>query len=324
MQSTVSKDERLLSLLKKHTIVKFFTALGKVRTIWRLVWVCVVLGSTIGCLITITDRIKYLISDPLSTTISVTKQPALTFPAVTVCNLNKWRADSFHKKVSKLIREQVYTNTSDYELNCTVLESLSINIPTYEELNVQARYRVEDLITRCEFAANDCGNLTEVFEPAFTNLGICYTFNTGKVRPPLQSVGAGERHGLRLDVDVNQEQYLISDDAGIKISVHTQSEPPLPDDYGIAVPTGKKAFIHIKQQNIIDQTRSKNFKHMHCRSNDDLSTFNFLRGEFDIYLEAACLVDCQYTSIADNCACIGTRSFYSPDTEDYSLLPTVH
>ena len=58
---------------------------------------------------------------------------------------------------------------------------------------MQARYRVEDLITRCEFATNDCGNLTEVFEPVLTNLGICYTFNSGKVRPPLQSVGAGER-----------------------------------------------------------------------------------------------------------------------------------
>ena len=32
-------------------------------------------------------------------------------------------------------------------------------------------------------------------------------------------------------------------------------------------------------------------------------------------------MDCQYTSIADNCACVGARSFYSPDTADYSQLP---
>ena len=316
MQSNVSKRERLLSLLRKHNIIKSFTARGKVRTIWRLVWLAVVLGATIGCLITITDRIKYLISDPLSTTISVTKEHALTFPAVTVCNLNIWRADSFDETILGLIREQVNQNISD-ELNCDALESIFTNIPTFEELNVQARYRVEELITRCEFATNDCGNLTEVFEPVLTNLGICYTFNSGKVKPPLQSVGAGERHGLLLEVDVDQKQYLTAEDAGVKIAVHTQSEPPLPDDYGIAVPTGKKAFVRVKQLNTNYQTHSKK----HCKSNDDLSTFNFLRGEFNTYSEAACLVDCQYTSIADNCACVGARSFYSPDTADYSQLP---
>lgn len=274
----------------------------------------VVLGSTIGCLITIADRIDYLISDPLSTTISVMKEPALTFPAVTVCNLNIWKADGFDKAVSDL---HVHNNT--YELDCHDLESIIFsNKLTYEELTVQAKYNVEDLIGSCTFATNDCGNLTEVFEPVFTSLGICYTFNSGKVRPPLQSVGAGERHGLQLEVDVNQDQYLTAEDAGVKIAVHTQSEPPLPDDYGIGVPTGKKAFIRIKQQNTEYQFHSKS---KHCRSNDDLSNFNFLRGEFNTYSEAACLVDCQYTSIADGCACVGARSFYSPDTVDYTQLP---
>lgn len=65
-------------------------------------------------------------------------------------------------------------------------------------------------------------------------------------------------------MNVNQEQYLTAEDAGVKIAVHTQSEPPLPDDYGIAVPTGKKAFICVKQLNTNDQTRSKKFKY--CRS----------------------------------------------------------
>ena len=99
-------------------------------------------------------------------------------------------------------------------------------------------------------------------EPVFTNLGICYIFNTGKVRPPLQSVGAGERHGLLLEVDVDQKQYLTAEDAGVKIALHTQSEPPLPDDYGIAVPRGKKAFVRVKQLNTNDQTHSKK----HCKS----------------------------------------------------------
>ena len=56
-----------------------------------------------------------------------------------------------------------------------VLESVSqsgvLNI-SYEELTVQARYRVENFIQGRYFAGEPCGNLTEVFEPVFTNLGI--------------------------------------------------------------------------------------------------------------------------------------------------------
>ena len=98
MQSTIPKGEHSSSLLKEY--IKSFAAQGKTRIIWRLVWLVVVLGSTAGCLITITDRIKYLISDPLSTTISMIKEPALTFPEVTVCNLNIWRVDGFDETVS--------------------------------------------------------------------------------------------------------------------------------------------------------------------------------------------------------------------------------
>ena len=47
-------------------------------------------------------------------------------------------------------------------------------------------------------------------------------------------------------MNIDQEQYLTAEDAGVKLAVRTQSEP-LPDDYGIAVPTGKKAFVHVKQ-----------------------------------------------------------------------------
>ena len=50
------------------------------------------------------------------------------------------------RQFQELIREQVYKNNSDYELNCDMLESLSLNIPTYEELTLQARNRVKDLI----------------------------------------------------------------------------------------------------------------------------------------------------------------------------------
>ena len=66
----------------KH--IKSLTARRVLKAIKHLVWVGVVLGATVGCLVTISDRIKYLVSRPTATTISVVGHQTLTFPAVTV------------------------------------------------------------------------------------------------------------------------------------------------------------------------------------------------------------------------------------------------
>ena len=160
-----------------------------------------------------------------------------------------------------------------------------------------------------------CGNLTEIFWPILTELGICYTFNSGRVRPLVKSKGSGQRQGLRLVITVNQSDYTTPLDAGVKVAIHNQSEPPLPGDRGIGVPTGRSAFIGIKKQDI------QNNAGLHCRSNDDLSTFHFLKGEYRVYSESACHVDCAHAIIAKECECLGARSFYRPDSTRYSQLP---
>ena len=194
----------------------------------------------------------------------------------------------------------------------SVSQSENLNNVTHEELTVQARRSVEKFIFHCHFAGEPCSDdhNTENFEPIFTDLGICYS---GKIKPPLQSKGTGQQQGLQLVVVINQSEYAMPLDAGVKIATQAQTEPPLPDDRGIGVPIGRNAFIGIKQQKIDDQTG------INC--NSDVSSFNFLRGEYTTYSESACLVDCIHTSMADNCECIAARSFYSPDTTRYSQLP---
>ena len=299
-----------------HGVVRIFKSKSKIR---RLFWLIVVLTAAGGCLYNISDRIQFLISSPTSTTISVTRRTTLTFPAVTVCNLNNFRITELEmRNLTDLIQSAIFfvdekgTKTCEEELE-SMFQSENLNNVTYEDLTVQARQSVQYFIIDCYFAGEPCGNLTEVFEPVFTNLGICYTFNSGKIKPLIQSKGTGQRQGLQLLVNVNQSEYATPVDAGVKIAIHTQSQPPLTDDQGIGVPTGRNAFISIKQQIIDDQTGRN------C--NSDISSFSFLREEYTTYSESACLVDCIYTSMADNCECIGARSFYSPDTAQYSQLP---
>ena len=306
---------KYFSSLKMH--INSLITHKKARIIKRFVWVVVVLGATIGCVITISDRIKYLNSHPTATTISIIRQHILTFPAVTVCNLNSLRFEELEEKnLTDVIGQRsdfVDVNVSKACKEKLELVSQSENLSniTYEELAVQAKQHMEDFIRLCYFDGKRCDK--NVFQPIFTDLGICYTFNSGTIKPPLQSKGTGQHQGLELYVFVNQSDYAIPSDAGVKISIHAQSEPPLPDDQGIGVPTGRNAFISIKQQKTNDQTRRN------CTS--DVLSFNFLQGEYSTYSASACLVDCIHTSMADDCECIGARSFYSPDTPRYSQLP---
>ncbi len=298
-----------------HGVVRIFKSKSIIR---RLFWLIIVLTAAGGCLYNISDRIRFLISDPTSTTISVARRTTLAFPAVTVCNLNSLRVGALEERnLTELVQSALLLVTEEGTRSCENETSQlgDLNGITYEELVIQARHRVEQLIDECFFAGEPCGNVTEMFKPVFTNLGICYTFNSAKIRPLLQSKGTGQRQGLQLVVNVNQLEYATSLDAGVKIAIHAQSEPPLPDDQGIGVPTGRNAFISIKEQTIQDNTGRN------CKSPEDLSNLNFLQGEYSTYSESACLVDCIHSSIADNCECISARSFYSPDTADYSQLP---
>ena len=310
------------SSLKKH--IESPTVQRRARIVKRLLWFSIVMAATIGCLYTISDRIQFLMSGPTSTTISVAKRTIATFPAVTVCNLNDLRASELIERNLRdltlpTFRVRYKSNASEpCEDLLTHNQSHNLINITYEELIVQARQYVEEFILFCSFDGEECGNVTKVFEPVFTNLGVCYTFNSRKLRPRLLSKGTGQRQGLQLMVNVAQYDYVESFDAGVKIAIHPQSVPPLPDDQGIGVPTGRNAFISIKEQNIKDRTGRD------CKAEDDLSNFNFLKGEYTEYSESACLVDCIQTNIADNCECIGARSFHSPDTGNYSQLPNCY
>ena len=289
-------------------------------------WVGIVLGATIGCLITITDRIKYLQSRPTATTISNIETHNLKFPAVTICNLNMLSRKELQKrnltnlieKATRLVRQELKDQNCKTDLMGSLSQSdmSNISIIKFEELAIAASDVVEDLIVDCSFAGKACGNLTEVFEPVFTEMGICYTFNSGRMgRPHLKSRGIGQRQGLRMTIRINQSDYATPVDAGVKVAVHDQSEPPLPADRGIGVPTGRNAFISIKEQDI------QNNAGQHCRSNSNTSTFQFLMGEFTTYSESACFVDCMISTIARECRCVNTRSFYHPDTSYHSQLP---
>ena len=315
LNKDISTFKKYIESTSANGVVRIFQGKSIIR---RVFWLIIILTAAGVSLYNIINLIQFLSSSPISTAVSITRKNTQTFPAVTVCNLNGLRRGALDEKnLTEIVESATAAMTEEGTRSCEerVSQLDSLNKTIYEELAIQARHSLEEFILDCSFAGKPCSNLTEVFKPVFTDLGICYTFNSELVDPPIQSRGTGQRQGLQLVVNVEQFEYTIPTDAGVKVAIHTQSEPPLPDDQGIGVPTGRNAFISIKEQSILDKTGQG------CRSSEDLSNINFLQGEYSIYTASACLVDCLHTSIADNCDCIVARSFYSEDTADYSRLP---
>ena len=306
-----------------HGVVHIFTGKSKVR---RLFWLVIVLGALAGCLLNIVDRIVYLVRQPTTTTISVSREHSLTFPVVTICNLNVVRrsyldtlspdlAEAFTRVANREPTEDAFDRLCKEDLEKKTELNVSID---YANLTIDGRNLFQFFVLQCVFQGVNCID-DSFWTPTLTRLGLCYAFNTGKEVGVLSVNGIGPRHGIQLLLNIQQLEYVVSSsgDAGVKIAIHPQDVPGEPDDLGIAVPPGRNAFVSLKKRQIKDQSSSSS-----CRPRENTDTFNFLAGIYD-YSINACVKDCFVTAIAEECGCIETSTLDSASvtTGRYSSLP---
>ena len=297
-----------------HGVVRIFSGKSKIR---RLFWAVVFLGAMAGCLYNISNRIIFLLGNPTSTTLQLVSEENLTFPAVTICNLNSVRRDFLQERdLFYFFRTAALfePDLPDFQSECNnLVRAFSNNdAPSFTDIQDQGRHRLEEFIIGCRFLGRLC-NITEYFTPTFTQLGYCYTFNSSEV-----TNGTGPRNGLQLTLNIEQDQFVLSSsnlyDVGVKVAIHTQDEPPRPNDRGIGVPPGRNAFLALNQKRVIDETRRN------CKQQNANSEFNFLRQEFN-YSVPACLIDCFYSNLAEMCGCLETGNQFTPDSDRFASYP---
>ena len=300
-----------------HGVVYIFIGKSYIR---KTFWLLIVLTCASTCLYNIIDRIKFLASGPTTTTIKLTRKQEIDFPAVTICNLNMLRKDYLESLgLAEAVFELLFLEAEDDQDqdSCSDwLQRLPSSLPniTYQQMFFAGKQDLESLIAGCQFLGRDCSK--EKILPTLTQLGVCYVFNSGFGGAPIMTIdGTGAGMGLRLILNVSQNQYAATPnlDAGVKIAIHHQSDPPQPYDQGIAIPPGTNSFISIQQLNIADETKNA------CNTEDDTGNFNFLQNDFK-YSSSACTIDCFYTQIANSCSCVLSDE-YHPDKQEYKDLP---
>lgn len=269
----------------------------------RVIWLTIILVCIIISLYLVRNSFSKLLNPPTSTSITNDPNLSLEFPAVTICNLNAFSAEIVTSY--GIAPENIFNTNYDpgnqlpYEGNDPVLAQLVKNSS-------------EDFILRCRFGDKPCDNIAEDFKFSFSDLFACYTYNSGQGGKPIQKVnGTGASEGLIVLVDINLDDYSATAnvDAGIKILLHPQDEPPHPERFGVAASPGMNMYISFKKQVYDDQTMrscSPNSQHKWMYLSEEVS-----------YSYASCLKESLINTSISECGCVMSTDYLSSD--DYPL-----
>ncbi|NXU54527.1 ASIC1 protein, partial [Turnix velox] len=230
-------------------------SLGARQALWALAF----LLSLSVFLYQVADRIVYYLEYHHVTLLSEEDSPEMTFPAVTFCNINRVR-------LSQLSHEDLLylAPLVDYEPGMELgfapappaLEDDEEPLNLYGFFN-RTCHQLEDMLLSCSYRGQECG--PGDFAAVFTRYGKCYTFNAGQDgKPRLITMKGGTGNGLEIMLDIQQDEYLpvwgetdeTSFEAGIKVQIHSQDEPPLIDQLGFGVAPGFQTFVSCQEQRV--------------------------------------------------------------------------
>ncbi|XP_035294736.1 acid-sensing ion channel 4 isoform X2 [Cricetulus griseus] len=150
-------------------------------------------------------------------------------------------------------------------------------------------------------------------EAVYTRYGKCYTFNADP-QSSLPSRAGGMGSGLEIMLDIQQEEYLpiwretneTSFEAGIRVQIHSQEEPPYIHQLGFGVSPGFQTFVSCQEQRLTYLPQPWG----NCRAESELREPE-LQG-YSAYSVSACRLRCEKEAVLQRCHC---RMVHMPGNE---------
>uniref|UniRef100_A0A3Q1EJI2 Acid-sensing (proton-gated) ion channel family member 4b n=1 Tax=Acanthochromis polyacanthus TaxID=80966 RepID=A0A3Q1EJI2_9TELE len=135
----------------------------------------------------------------------------------------------------------------------------------------------------------------------YTRYGKCYTFNGNKTTSRKTKQG-GMGNGLEIMLDIQQDEYLpiwretneTSLEAGIRVQIHSQDEPPYIHQLGFGVSPGFQTFVSCQEQRLTYLPQPWG----NCRS-----TSKEKFPGYDTYSISACRLLCETNEVLRVCKC---------------------
>ena len=280
-----------------HGIKHVFKAPSLIRNIF---WGILFFVAACSFLITVVNSFVLFVSRPTATTISLdTDTSTITFPAVTICNLNPVRLSYARENNLTSLLTYLYGPFENLNSDCaTRVAETNMANKTLRQIMLDGHHTLRNFVLSCSFSGGDSSliNCTQNLTLTLTNLGYCYSFNSLTSAPEVTVSNSGARYGLSLLLDIQQEEYLpLFGSAGVRVAIQPRGVPPEPDERGILIPPGEEGLIELRAQIVRDGSTRRT-----CSSNN--AELNFFRGyEYSL---SACRLDRTYQVVADRCKCL--------------------
>ncbi|XP_013360339.1 PREDICTED: amiloride-sensitive sodium channel subunit beta [Chinchilla lanigera] len=175
-------------------------------------------------------------------------------------------------------------------------------------------YQAEHMILACLFGTEPCSyrNFTPIFYPDYGN---CYVFNWGMKEKVLPSANPGAEFGLKLILDIDQEDYVpfLTSTAGARLVLHGQRTYPFIKEEGIYAMSGTETSIGV----LVDKLQRMGEPYSLCTMNgSDVAVRNLYSTYNTTYSIQACLHSCFQEHMIRNCSC-GHYLYPLPPGERY-------
>ena len=276
----------------------------------RIFWALVILTAIAGFVTVTTLNIRMLLREPIATSITMTRENELSFPAVTICNLNLFDTTTLRKANVLYDLSQLFTEIVDNSdlSQCMVAANNVASQPGYNiswaELTTIAGNNFSKLLQMCSFGGKKC--TIHDFTPINTVGGQCYTINGHPSEKKLVAQGTGIRKGLRLQLLWNPffllSGFSIFRDYGYRIIIHNPDEPPRPESEGIVVSLDSNA--HIGMRKIISIDRTEYSSATKCKNDYDITNMSEpTPTQYSSYSASLCQLQCLYEHVIRNCGC---------------------
>ncbi|XP_050960510.1 acid-sensing ion channel 2 isoform X3 [Labeo rohita] len=292
----------------------------------RLLWSAALLASLVLLVLESTERLAYFLSYPHVTSVDAVVSGSLVFPAVTVCNLNTYRFtrltqnDLYHAGELLALLDVHLQIPEPHLAEPHVLAFLTekSNFTNYRpkpfsmrEFTERVGHDLKEMMLYCRFQGQECSH--QDFKTVFTRYGKCYMFNAAEEGKTLRTtMKGGTGNGLEIMLDIQQDEYLpvwgeteeTAFEAGVRVQIHSQAEPPFVHELGFGVAPGFQTFVATQEQRLTYLPPP--WGECVSRALDS--------GLFQVYSVSACRIECETRYIVENCNC---RMVYMPGDSPY-------
>ena len=311
-----SKYANVVIVISKFCRETSVHGLGQVAqntvVIAKVVWLVAFFAAVIGNAYHVSSLVRLYLEYPMQE-VTRSQYGPITFPDVTVCNLNPISTSNF-QMVSRNRSSQLfqYLNRVDemYKSNSLThperdqyltLTAIQINIGKEESIAIG--HQLHNLVLRCTFKGQPCNVSTE-FKPVMNSfLYNCYTFDPGIASDHFLATGA--ENGLSLilyleadngtEINSQYDASLKSGNAlGLKVMIHPRHSYPIPHIDGIDVMPGHSTSIAFK----VTHTIKLSFPYGDCSHNKTVSEMKHYE-----YTTSLCADVCLQRRFIDTCGC---------------------